>query len=227
MIFIDRQDAGKRLARQLERFNTGNTVVLGLPRGGIVLAAKVARKLGAPLGLILVRKIGHPFYPEYAVGAIVEGEQPVYNESETAGIDRGWLSEAETAARNLISKRRELYYGDNFEPTETVGKTVIIVDDGIATGLTMEAAVRAMQNKGARQIVVAAPVASAEGVNILGTIADEVVVLDKPENFSGAVGSHYRKFEQVNDMEVKKLLREASNYVHRKTTRHGQAGQAR
>ncbi len=195
--------------------------MLALPRGGIVLAAEVARELDVPLGLIQVKKISHPFNPEYAIGAIAEGEQPIYNEDEITDIDSSWLKENENAAHSLIKKRRQLYYGNSIKPPEVSGKTVVIIDDGIATGLTMEAAVRAMQNKSAKHIVVAVPIASAESVSTLSTLVDEVIVLDAPENFLGAVGSHYHEFDQVNDMEVRSLLREVNDYVHRKTTRNG------
>ena len=220
MSYIDRQDAGKRLAQVLRHFKGDDVVVLALPRGGIVLGAEVAKELRAPLGLVLVRKIGHPSYSEYAIGAVAEGEKPLYNENEIAGIDKGWLKEAEASAKELIEHRRELYYGEDLVPPEVSGKTVLLVDDGIATGLTMEAAVRAVRNKHPKRLIVAAPVASAESVDTLENIADEVVVLDKPESFLGAVGSHYLEFEQVNDEEVITLLREVRNDVHQTVTKN-------
>lgn len=213
--YIDRHDAGQRLAEALRRFAGSDVVVLALPRGGVVLGAEVAKELEAPLDVVLVRKISHPSSPEYAIGAIVEDEPPVYNENEAAAIDDGWLTRAEAAARQLIERRRKLYYSQDLPPPGIAGKTVIIVDDGIATGLTMEAAVRAVRNKHPKQIVVAVPVASAESVTELEGLADEVIVLDKPESFIGAVGSHYLEFEQVDDKEVKELLWEA-NYGLRK-----------
>ncbi len=215
--YIDRQDAGQRLARSLKRFaGRSDAVVLALPRGGIVLGAAVARELEAPLGLVLVRKIGHPSASEYAIGAVVEGEKPLYNESEAAAIDPDWLRQAEASARELIERRHKLYYDEDLTPPEIKSKTIIIVDDGIATGLTMEAAVRAIRNKHPKRIVVAVPVASAESVATLEDLADEVIVLDKPTSFRGAVGSHYMQFEQVDDEEVKALLWEV-NYDLRKS----------
>lgn len=210
MSYVNRQDAGKRLAQALRHFKRKDTVVLALPRGGIVLGVEVAKELKAPLGLVLVRKIGHPSYSEYAIGALVEGEKPVYNEAEVLTIDEDWLKRVEAKARKLIEYRRNLYYGDDFEPPEVEGKVVILVDDGIATGLTMKAAVKAMLNKKAKRIVVAVPVASTDSVDNLETIADEVVVLDSPDSFLGAVGKHYMEFEQVDDEEVRALLREAN-----------------
>lgn len=217
-MFRDRSDAGKRLAQVLRHFKSKDTVVLALPRGGIVLGAEVAKELKAPLGLVLVRKIGHPSYSEYAVGAVTESEKPVYNKSELLGLDNTWLKDAEQSARQLIEHRRELYYGEDFTPPEVEDKTVILVDDGIATGLTMEAAVRAMQNKHAKRVIVAAPVAPRDSIDSLDIIADEVVVLDNPDGFLGAVGSHYREFEQVDDEEVRTLLREVRDDVHQTVT---------
>ena len=123
-------------------------------------------------------------------------------------VDKAWLKGAEKSARELIEHRRRLYYGEDFTPPEVRGKLVVLVDDGIATGFTMEAAVRAMRKKHAKRIVVAVPVAPRDSVDRLETVADEVVVLDNPENFLGAVGSHYLEFAQVDDEEVRALLRE-------------------
>lgn len=204
--YADRQDAGKQLAKALERFSSDDPVVLALPRGGIVLGAEVARALGAPLGLVLVRKLGHPDYSEYAIGAIAEDEQPLYNQAEIASIDKDWLMQAEISARKLIAQRRKLYYGKQVVPPSVGGKTVILVDDGIATGLTMSMAVRAVRHKRPRRVVVAVPVAPPESVASLQTVADEVIVLDKPDDFLGAVAAHYQEFPQVTDDEVKTLL---------------------
>ena len=208
MRYANRQKAGKSLSKALKRFRGGDVVVLALPRGGIVLGAEVAKDLKAPLGLILVRKIGHPSYPEYAIGAVAEDEKPVYNESEVVALDKTWLKKAEASARQLIEQRRKLYYGGDFVPPEIAGKVVIVVDDGIATGLTMEAAVRAAKHKHPKKLIVAVPVAPHESVGTLESLADEVIVLDNPDNFMGAVGSHYMEFGQVGDEEVKILLRE-------------------
>lgn len=217
MIFADRREAGQHLAAELKRFSNEPSVVLALPRGGIVLGAEVAKALKAPLGLVLVRKIGHPSYPEYAIGAVAEDEPPVYNEREASAIDQAWLSDAEAQAQSLIKQRREMYYGSDFRPPEVAGKTAIIVDDGIATGLTMQAAIRAVRGKEAEKVVVAVPVASVESIDELKPITDEIIVLDRPENFLGAVAAHYQEFEQVNDQEVRMLLREVNNEVHKAT----------
>lgn len=211
MRYINREDAGKRLATALRRFRSVNTVVLALPRGGVVLGAEVARELEAPLGLVLVRKIGHPSYAEYAIGAVAEGSEPIYNKREVKTVDKAWLGRAESEARALIKQRRELYYGYDLLPPQVADKVVILVDDGIATGLTMKAAVRATRNKQAKRIIVAVPVAPRDSLHILEVYADEVVVLDPPDEFAGAVGSHYQEFEQVSDEEVRELLHEAQD----------------
>lgn len=219
MIYTNRQDAAQRLASELYRFKSADTVVMALPRGGVVVGVEVAKELHAPLGLILVRKIGHPSYSEYAIGAVAEGEEPIYNKSEVAKLDDEWLKEAETAARDLMRRRRKMYFGDDIVQPEMKGKTVVIVDDGIATGYTMEAAVRAAIRKNPKKVVIAVPVASGESVSSLEQFADEIVVLDDPNNFLGAVGSHYCSFDPVEDEEVKTLLREVHYGIQTRTTR--------
>lgn len=214
MVYRNRQDAGRKLAERLRRFKNKDAVVLSLPRGGIVLGAEIAKELKLPLGLILVRKIGHPNYPEYAIGAVVEDEPPVYNQIEVAQIDHQWLKEAENAARELIAKRRDFYYDGDVVPPEIAGRTVIIVDDGIATGLSMQAAVLSMKNRHAKQIIVAVPVSSVESMEMLKKMDVEMLVLDNPHEFRGAVGAHYRQFEQVEDEQVRKILGEVSYELH-------------
>lgn len=211
MMFQDRTDAGRKLAKALGRFGGSSTVILALPRGGIVLGVEVARYLDVPLDVILVRKIGHPTYAEYAIGAVAEGEEPEFDQTESLNVGQAWLEHAVEAARQLIRHRHELYYDDDYDRPDISGKTVLIVDDGIATGMTMKAAVLAAKNKGAKHIVVATPVASSESVSMLEDYADEVIVLDNPANFIGAVGAHYREFEQVDDEEVKERLGEVQN----------------
>jgi predicted phosphoribosyltransferase len=183
--------------------------VFGLPRGGVVPAFEVARELHLPLGLVMVCKIGHPSAPEYAIGALAEDQPPVYNEHEAAGINPNWLANAEAEARRTNAHRREVCYGEDFVPPDPKGKTVLLVDDGMATGLTMEAAARALLVAGAHRVVVAAPVASRESIDTLSQLAAEINVLDNPDNFAGAVGGHYTRFGQVDDMDVKSMLWEA------------------
>lgn len=212
-IFEDRIDAGQQLARALEETPHGDTVVLALPRGGIVPAAEVAQELEAPLGVILVRKIGHPYDPEYAVGALVDDQEPMYNTAEIGNIADIWLRQAEEGARKTNALRRALYYGNGLRPPDIQGKTVILVDDGIATGLSMEAAIHATRDAGAERIVVAVPIASRESIEQLKPIADSIVTLIDPDKFRGAVGGHYERFEEVTDQEVKALLWEVNHGI--------------
>lgn len=214
MIYRDREDAGRQLAEALKPYKGKNVVVLALPRGGIILAAKVAKRLRVPLGAVLVRKIGHPSHPEYAIGAMVEDEAPIYKRSELESVNKNWLKKAEESARGLIAHRRELYFDEDTPQPLIRSSTVIIVDDGIATGLTMTASVKAMQSKHARRVIVATPIASSDAEQVLKKIADEVVLLQDSSEFLGAVGAHYKEFEQVKDEEVRRLLREASYELH-------------
>jgi putative phosphoribosyl transferase len=220
MIYFNRQAAGKQLAKALAQYKGSDTVVLALPRGGVVLASEVARELHAPLGLVLVRKLGHPSYAEYAIGAVAENDTPIYNSQEIAAIDDVWLKRAESSARHLIEQRRKLYYGEHFIPPDTTGKLVILVDDGIATGLTMRAAVQAVTKNRPKQLIVAVPVASQESVNDLEGLVDKVVVLDDPRGFLGAVGAHYREFKQVNNDEVRALLKEVNHDLQHSASSH-------
>lgn len=209
MIYDSRQAAGVRLALALQRFTDPDVVVLALPRGGVVLGYEVAKHLRAPLGLIVVRKIGHLLSEEYAIGAVAEGEQAIYNLSELVGIDAKVLQSVEAAARDTIKLRKELYFTPGIKRPRITGKTVLIVDDGIATGLTMQAAISAARAKIPKRIVIAVPIASRDSVTHLEPLVDEMVVLDDPDSFLGAVGDHYREFDPVYDDEVNKYLREA------------------
>lgn len=212
-MYKDRVEAGKKLAQKLINFKNDDIVILALPRGGVVLGAEVAKVLHASLHLVLVRKIGHPTYSEYAIGAVAEGESPIYDKNEFETIDKKWLKDAEKSANELIKYRHELYYGSDIKQPEIKGKTVILVDDGIATGFTMKAAVLSVRNKHPERIIVAVPVAPLDITNNLKKIADEVIVLNSEPNFLGAVGAYYEKFNQVDDSEVKTILQNFNNKV--------------
>jgi putative phosphoribosyl transferase len=207
-MFRDRVSAGRMLAEELSKLHINDAVVLALPRGGVVLGDEVAREFDAPLGLVLVRKISNPFFPEYALGAVVDHEEPVYGSNERSAADKYWLSKAETNAYKLNAYRRELYYGSDYAAPDIEHKTAIIVDDGIATGLTMKASVLSVRQKNPKRIIVAAPVASIESIDQLRGLADEVVVLYDPSRFKGSVGAHYLEFDQVDDDEVRGILRQ-------------------
>lgn len=209
MQFLNRIEAGKQLARELISYKNKYSVVLALPRGGVVLGLEVARLLGASLGLVLVKKIGHPSYSEYAIGAIAEDQQPIYNKNEAQLLERTWMKKTEEEVYSLINKRRDFYYGKDFMNPDIKDRTVILVDDGIATGLTMQAAIKFVKTRSPRSVIVAVPVAPPDSVALLKKMADKVVVLDDPAHFLGSVSSHYQEFDQVSDDEVKTLLRKS------------------
>jgi predicted phosphoribosyltransferase len=207
-VFQDRADAGVRLAERLASSDVvgDRPVVLGLPRGGIPVAAPVARALGCPLDVFVVRKLGVPGHEELAMGAIATGGIVVRNEDiiQQLRIDEASLSRVEVAEGAEL-RRRELAYRGDRKPVGVAGRDVVIVDDGIATGASMRAAVAAVTAAGPRSIVVAVPVASRQAVDSLAAEADAVVALAVPEPF-GAVGSWYRDFTQTSDTEVGELL---------------------
>lgn len=210
MKFIDRESAGQALARKLRDNALGRTVVVALPRGGIVPGFEVAKSLDAPLGVILAHKIGHPAYMEYAIAALAEGEQLVYCETELMPVDELWMKAAEDRSRQKMVRQRSLYFTPNYSQPELTGNTVIIVDDGMATGLTMQAAVRAVRRQNPARIFVALPVASTVSIELIEPLVDDCVVLDNPKNFRGVVGAHYVHFPQIKDITVRQLL-ERSN----------------
>lgn len=206
-MFADRKEAGKKLAEKLAAYRGKSAVVLALPRGGVVLGYEVAKALKLPLDIIAVRKIGHPNDPEYAIGAVGEYGNPIMHEAEGAAIDQQWLSEETARQREEAQRRSRVYRGDK-EAVNLEGKIAIIVDDGIATGFTMRIAVRSIKAQKPGKIVVAVPVAPPDSLRLLKEEgADEIIVLVPPEEFMGAVGAHYKQFEQVEDAEVIKLLR--------------------
>jgi predicted phosphoribosyltransferase len=208
MPFIDRTDAGRQLAKALARYKPQRPVVLALPRGGVPVAAEVATVLDAPLDLILVRKIGVPFQPELAMGAVVDGGKPVIARNEDV-ISLTGVSEQEfnaTCDQQLaeIERRRKLYLGNRPHP-QIAGRTVIVVDDGIATGATTRAALQAIRMRKPSKLVLAVPVAPTESLKELRGEADEIICLEDHEDF-GAIGLFYSDFRQVSDTEVIEIL---------------------
>lgn len=199
-MFVDRTDAGKQLARALIAYQSEPTVVYALPRGGVVLGVEIARLLGAPLDLIVVRKIGHPAQPEYAVGAVAEDGYVVTNPDAIGVLNPKWFEQAAAAEQREAQRRRALFLQGR-SPVPVKDKTAILVDDGLATGLTMLAAIHEVRKREPRRLVVAVPVAAAETAANLRSQVDELVALQIPEWF-GAIGSFYERFEQVSDAEV-------------------------
>lgn len=205
--FQDRREAGRLLAARLEEYRgCRDCLLLGLPRGGVVVAAEIARALGLPMDVCLVRKLGAPFQPELAMGAVAFGGVLVLHQDliDGWGIPAAAVDRAIAREREELQRRESLYRAGR-PPLDLYGKTVILVDDGIATGATVEAAISAMRQMRAGRVVVAAAVASAATARRLARVADEVVCVLLPEELC-AIGEWYEDFDQVTDGEVLSLL---------------------
>ncbi len=205
-MFRDRIDAGRQLARALLAKTLPDPVVLALPRGGVPVAAEVARALKAPLDLLLVRKIGAPHQPELALAAVAEGGALAINEDvlEAVGASPAYVEQQARAQAQEIARRRSLYVGGRV-PVPVAGRSAIVVDDGIATGATMRAALRLLRERAPARIVLAVPVAPPDTIESMRPLVDDLVCLDTPAYFH-AVGAHYVDFDQVDDATVTRLL---------------------
>ena len=208
MPFRDRCEAGRKLATALAGYRDQRPVILALPRGGLPVAAEVATALAAPLDLILVRKVGVPDQPELAMGAVVDGGDPiiVWNEDiiELAGIGQSEFKAVCDRELAEIERRRQGYLG-NRQRADVTGRTAIVIDDGVATGATTRAALRATRMRKPKRLVLAVPVAPTHNLAALRADADDVVCLEDHE-FFGAIGFYYLDFAQVSDEEVIKIL---------------------
>lgn len=209
-LFADRHDAGRQLATVVQALASSDPVVLALPRGGVPVAFHVAKALGAPLDILLVRKIGAPGHEEYGIGALVDGASPQIVIDEDAarmvGASQAYIDRVVARQLEEIERRRTAYRTG--PPIALAGRTIIVVDDGIATGGTVRAALQALARVGARRIVLAVPLAPRDLLGGLRTLCDEVVCLASPDPFY-AVGAHYDDFSQTEDDEVIRLLAEA------------------
>jgi predicted phosphoribosyltransferase len=207
MIFKDRKDAGKKLAVKLKKYKKENVLILALPRGGVPVGYEIANFLHTPLDVLVVRKIGAPHNPELAIGAIASGGIWFLDKLT---IQRLHITpeEIEKIAKEEIIEviRRQKEYRDDLPPPKITGKIIILVDDGIATGATTRAAIRAIQKQRPMKLVLAVPVCSAEVAKELKPLVDEFICLETPVYFE-AVGAHYQNFPQVTDEEVKTLLK--------------------
>lgn len=209
-MFADRKTAGRQLSQRLQYLRHEKPVVLALPRGGVPVGFEIAEGLDAALDIVLVRKIGVPWQPELALGAVVDGADPqiVINDSLAAelAIDESYIKSETARQLEEIERRRKLYLGDR-PPVPLAGRTVILVDDGIATGSTVRTALRAIRNAGAGKIVLAVPVAPRDALDELRREVDEIICLSTPSPFI-AVGAHYAEFAQLADADVILLLEE-------------------
>jgi predicted phosphoribosyltransferase len=218
VIFRDRKEAGRQLASRLTKYaNRPDVIVLALPRGGVPVAYEVAKQIGAPLEVFLVRKLGVPGYEELAMGAIASGGVRVINEDLVRQLQiPGKVIEAVAADEQRELERRERAYRDDRPPPDVKGRTVILIDDGLATGSTMRAAAAALRGLGPARIVVAVPVSAPETCDEIREEVDEVVCAVTPEPFRG-VGLWYKDFSQTTDEEVRELLERARQNVAPRT----------
>jgi putative phosphoribosyl transferase len=214
VFFEDRRSAGRLLAEAVARNRQHDPIVLALPRGGVPVGFEVAKALGAPLDVLIVRKIGAPGHPELGIGAVVDGSDPhvVLNDDVIRQVrpSAAYIEEEKRRQLAEIERRRHRYVGDR-AATAVEGRTAIVVDDGIATGGTVRAALRGMADSKPARLVLAVPVAPADTIAELSGDCDEVVCLVTPEPFY-AVGAHYRDFTQTTDEEVIRLLAEARHW---------------
>ncbi|HYG34669.1 MAG TPA: phosphoribosyltransferase family protein [Clostridia bacterium] len=208
MVFASREDAGQKLGAWLRNQGVEADIVLGLPRGGVVVAAEVARILGLPLDVLIVRKVGHPLHREFAVGAMAEGGIVVLDEGVIGNnpIIRAELADVIEEETNRLETYRSRFH--RVAAPNLAGKAVLLVDDGLATGATTEAAVLSAKKQNARRVTVTAPVASTSAMERLGRVADSVAVMWVDPSFD-AVGRYYEVFSQTTDDEVLDLLKAA------------------
>jgi putative phosphoribosyl transferase len=217
-IFADRRDAGRKLAQALREYRERDPIVLALPRGGVPVAYEVAEALGAPLDLLFVRKIGAPGHEEFGIAAVVDGADPqlvISADAEQLGVPRAYIERQMEERLAEIDRRRAAYLGGR-KPLAVRGRSVILVDDGIATGNTVRAALQGLEKAGAGNVTLAVPVAAGDTIAELRGKADAVVCLATPEPFY-AVGLHYVDFTQTSDAEVVTLLEEARGHRMQQT----------
>src|SRR3989344_5294523 len=196
-MFKDRNDAGKRLASLLGKYKDSDAIVFALPRGGVVIGYEISRVLNLPLELVITRKISRPNYPEYAIGAVSETGKYIISEREE-NIDEEWL-EQEIHKEKMEAIRRRMEYYSNRIPLSIKNKIVIIVDDGVATGLSLSLAIGEIKSKEPKYIVIAVPVISKDVADSMSKICDKLIAFETIDDNFGSVGSYYKNFHQVSD----------------------------
>ena len=207
MFFLDRSEAGEKLAEKLQEFKGAKeTLVIGLARGGVVTAAAVAKGLNLPLGVCVVRKVGAPGNPELAIGAVAEKGEAFFNDRLIAmlGVSKEYLLREVEKQKRLAGDRERLYFKQS-APSDLENQTVILVDDGIATGASMKVAIRSIRTKGVKRLILAVPVAAPDSLKQMQGDVDQIVCLHAPEQFE-AVGAFFKAFEQVSDEMIIKIL---------------------
>lgn len=206
MKFLNREGAGKQLAKKLSAYKKKDAVVYALPRGGVVVAAPIAKALHVPLTLVITRKIGFPNSPEYALAAVSEtGSLVVGDKKKLASVDQDWfISQIEQEQQE--AKRRRIAYLGNNKPISATGKIAILVDDGIATGLTMESAIKVIKKQKPKAIIVAVPVVLGFPAKTITPLVDKLIALQTPDD-AYSISTFYKKFDEVHDGEVIQLLK--------------------
>lgn len=204
MRFLGRLDAGEQLSQNIKITDPENTVVLGLPRGGIPLGLVIAKNHNVAFDIVLAKKLVHPSHPEVAIGALAEDGEPLLNPQYT--LDNDWVEKEVTRVEQDNNMRRELY-DDYLNHQSLEGKNIILVDDGIATGMTMFAAIQAVKSKNPSQITVAVPIIPKETYYALEDQVDNICYVEVPNHFLGSVGAYYRQFRQISDEEIIEMIR--------------------
>ena len=206
MLFKDRIDAAEQLSENIRVTRPKDTIVLALPRGGVPMGLVLAKQHSLPFDVVLAKKLVHPSYSEVAIGAMAEEGTPILNPQIT--VEQNWIDQEIERVQNENERRRKLY-DEIAEKQDLTGKDVIIVDDGIATGMTMFAAIAAVKAKQVKQITVAVPIIPQETFQALKQQVDRVAFVEVPEYFLGAVGAYYQHFQQISDQEIQAMLKDS------------------
>lgn len=213
MYFIDRKDAGQKLAHALRSYKNTNSVVYAQPRGGIPVGLAVARSLNLPFDIVPASRIGHPYAPEYAVGAVGSGGDILYNEKEKDDLDAAWLSWAVLFAERDVQRKEHLLDGVH-RHVSAKGKTAIVVADGATTGLTLRAVLRTIRSAEPKKIIVALPVASHSAMHALRSRADRVFALDDTGMAYSPLSGHYADFRRLSDRDVVQMVKQHDTATH-------------